>query len=347
MKKEIGIAFLGSSFAQRAQAPAFEAVGGVKLIGASSPHNAAAFAKAFNMPVHTGNWKELVERDDVDLVCITTPPLLHCEQTLYALSCGKHVLCEKPFTMNVQEAEAMCRMAEGKGLLAVIDHELRFSPAIRYARNFIREGRLGKLYYASIASHIMYKRDPMNQYNWWSDKNWGGGAWGAIGSHLIDQLHFHVGYIRESKVMKQTTIKERPDRENVYHEVTSDDTASAIVTFESGITGQVLTCMVAAHNRFDLEITGELGALRIDLDQKLYFAEPGEAYKEVEVPLTQRQTELNNLFETARITARSMFSRSFVHYADAIVKTLQEGRTTLEDAATFRDGVRIMKVMEG
>lgn len=347
MKKEIGIAFLGSSFAQRAQAPAFEAVGGVKLIGASSPNSAADFAKAFNMPVHTTDWKELVERDDVDLVCITTPPKLHCEQTLYALSCGKHVLCEKPFAMNVQEAEAMCRMAEGKSSLALIDHELRFSPAMQYARAFIRNGKLGKIYFASIASHIMYKRDPMNRYNWWSEKSWGGGAWGAIGSHLIDQLHYHVDTIKESKVMKQTTIRERPDKENVYHEVTSDDTAVAIVTFNSGITGQILTSTVAAQNRFDLEITGELGALRIDIDHKVYFAEPGQSYQEIEVPLTPRQVELNHLFETSGITARSMFSRAFVHFADEIVKALQEGRTSVENAATFEDGVKVMRVMEG
>lgn len=347
MKKEIGIAFLGSSFAQRAQAPAFEAIGGAKLVGASSPNSAAEFAKAFDMPVHTTNWKELVERDDVDLVCITTPPKLHCEQALYALSCGKHVLCEKPFAMNVHEAEAMCRMAEGKNLLAVIDHELRFSPGIRHARKLIKSGKLGKIYFASIASHIMYKRDPMNHYNWWSEKDWGGGAWGAIGSHLIDQLHYHVDTIKDSKVVKQVTIKERPDKNNIYHEVTSDDTAAAVVTFDSGITGQILACMVAAQNRFDLEITGELGALRVDIDHKVYFAEPGEPYHEIEVPLTQRQIELNYMFESSRITARSMFSRAFVHFADEIIKALQEERTSIEDAATFADGVKVMRVMEG
>jgi predicted dehydrogenase len=348
MKKEIGIAFLGSSFAQRAQAPAFEAVGGAKLIGAASPHSAGEFAKAFGMPVHTTDWKKLVERDDVDLVCITTPPKLHCEQTLYALSCGKHVLCEKPFAMNMKEAEAMCRMAKSKDLLAVIDHELRFSPVMRHLRKLLREGKLGKIYYATIASHIMYKRDPMQGYNWWSDKEWGGGAWGAIGSHLIDQLHYHVGHIKDSKVITQVTIKERPDKDHHYHEVTSDDTASAIVRFESGITGQILCCMVAAQNRFDLEITGEYGALRVDIDQKLYFAEPGEPYKEIDIPMSERQKELNEIYmRSSRIAARSIFSHAFVHFADEIVRTLREGRTTIEDAATFDDGVRVMRVMEG
>lgn len=345
MKKEIGIAFLGSSFAQRAQAPAFEAVGGVKLVGASSPHNAEGFAKAFGMPVHTSNWKELVERDDVDLVCITTPPRLHCEQALYALSMGKHVLCEKPFAMNVQEAEAMHRMASSKNLLAIIDHELRFSPGIRYARRLVKEGKLGRLFFANISSHIMYRRDPMLKYSWWSDKEWGGGAWGAIGSHLIDQLQYHIGDITDSKVMKQTVIRERPDANGIYREVTSDDIASAVVRFKEGCTGQILTCMAAAQNRFDLEITGEEGALRVDIDHKVYFAKPGEAYSELEVPLTDRQKKLNGLYDTARITARSMFSRSFIHYADEIVRTLQNGETKIEDAANFEDGVKVMRVM--
>jgi predicted dehydrogenase len=347
MTKKIGIAFLGSSFAQRAQAPAFEAVGGVKLIGAASPHSAEAFAKAFDMPVHTSDWKELVKRDDVDLVCITTPPKLHCEQALFALEQGKHVLCEKPFAMSVQEAEEMQRMAAGKNQLAVIDHELRFSPGMRFARKLIREGKLGKIFFASIASHIMYRRDPQLPWHWWSDKSWGGGAWGAIGSHLIDQLHYHVGDIAESKVMKQTVVKKRTDKNGDQREVTSDDIASAVVRFKEGFTGQITTVMAAAQNRFEMEITGEAGALRVDMDHRVYFAEPGQPYVEIEVPLSERQKELNKLYETARITARSMFSRSFIHYADEIVRTLQEGKTSIEDAATFEDGVKVMRVMEG
>lgn len=347
MTKPIGIAFLGSSFAQRAQAPAFEAVGGARLVGAASPHSAEAFAKAFNMPVHTTDWKELVKRDDVDLVCITTPPKLHCEQTLFALSEGKHVLCEKPFAMNVQEAEEMQRMAAGKNQLAVIDHELRFSPGMRFARKLIKKGKLGRIYFANIASHIMYRRNPHLPWHWWSDKSWGGGAWGAIGSHLIDQLHYHVGNIVESKVIKQTVIKERADKNGISREVTSDDIAGAVVRFQEGFTGQILTNMAAAQNRFEMEITGEAGALKVDIDHKVYFAEPGQPYTELEAPLTEREKELNMLYETSRITARSMFSRSFIHFADEIVKTLQEGKATIEDAATFEDGVKVMRVMEG
>lgn len=236
-------------------------------------------------------------------------------------------------------------MAQEKKVLSVIDHELRFSPGIRYARTLLQEGKLGKIYFASIASHIMYRRDPMFRHDWWSESSWGGGAWGAIGSHLIDQLHYHIGDIEEAKVMKQITIKERPGKDGTSHEVSSDDTTAAVVRFSSGITGQILTCMVAAQNRYDFEVTGELGALRIDIDHKIYFAEPGKPYEELEVPLTKRQEELNGLYETSRVTARSMFSCAFIHFADEIVKALQGGRTSIEDAASFEDGVKVMKVM--
>lgn len=346
MKQEPGIAFLGSSFAQRAQAPAFEAIGGVRLVGASSPNSSEQFAKAFDMPVHTPDWKALVQRDDVDLVCITSPPKLHCEQALFTLSCGKHVLCEKPFAMSMQEAEAMSKLARETGRLAIIDHELRFSPGMRHFRKLIREGKLGRIFFTSISSHIMYRRDPMRQYDWWSDKQQGGGAWGAIGSHLIDQLHYHIGEIRECKLLQNTVIKERPDKDNYYHQVTSDDISAAAVQFKSGCTAQILVCMAAAQNRFDLEVTGEYGALRIDMDHNVYFTEPGGEYKKLDVPMTARQKELEELYAgSTRITARSMFSRSFIHYADAIIDALKEGRTSIEDAATFDDGVKVTKVM--
>jgi predicted dehydrogenase len=342
----IGVAFLGSGFARNVQAPCFEMLEGVKLVGASSPNRAETFAREFNMPVHTPNWKELVKRDDVQLVVVSSPPKLHCEQTLYALEHGKHVLCEKPFAMNVAEARQMADAAKKSGLLAIIDHELRMSPARKYMHYLIRDGQIGAVYYATANSHYTSRRDESKPYSWWFDKNWGGGAWGAIGSHMIDQLRYFAGEITEAHTLTATSIKERKDKAGHIHTVSSDDVSAAVVRFEEGGVGQVGSYFVSAENKVDIEVVGQKGSLKIDMNDNLYWAEGNQSYIKLEIPLTDREQELAGLYKKARITARSMYAFGFMHMADALAHAIANGDTHIEGAATFDDGVKIQQVLD-
>jgi predicted dehydrogenase len=344
--QKIGIAFLGSGFAQKVQAPAFEAVSGTALIGAASPTSAEAFAKAFQMPVHTTDWKSLVTRDDVQLVCITSPPVLHFEQTLFALEQGKHVLCEKPFTMTLAEAEKLAAVAKEKKLLALIDHELRFSPARRFVKKFIEDGELGKLYHVSAEAQFSSRRDKSWAFNWWADKKFGGGVWGAIASHLIDQLRFFSGEIKSASVVMNTSIDERPNDSGGTSRVTSDDSAAAVLQFEAGHIGQVFTSVVSNDNRLDVTLTGEKGSLKIDMTDTVFFAANKQSFAKLDVPLMAAEKEIDEQYATTRIKGRDAFSKNFLHYAHAIVKTLHDGKTTLPLAATFADGVKIQRVLD-
>jgi len=345
--KTIGIAFLGSGFAQKVQAPAFETCPGVKLIGASSPNNSEKFAQQFSMPVHTADWKALVKRDDVDLVCVTSPPLLHHEQTMFALEHNKHILCEKPFAMNLTQAVEMAALAKKKNVMAIIDHELRFSPAVVYVRNTISGGELGKIYHASAVSHLAGRRDASLPYTWWSDKQWGGGAWGAIGSHLIDMLRYLVGEIADSKTIKGTAIATRKDKTGKDTAVTSDDMASATVKFENGALGYIFTTVVGNENKMEFEVTGEKGSIKIDMEDNVWKAEAGKPYEPVTIAYTPKENEIKKRFDDSRIATRAVFSRAFVHLADALVLDLQAGKTELQNGARFEDGVRIQRILDG
>src|SRR5215211_3029582 len=98
MSKKVGVAIIGTGFARKVQLPSFAACEDAELVSVASGSldNARATAEEFGMRHLTDDWRETVSRDDVDLVCITTPPKLHLEMTLFALASGKHVLCEKP-----------------------------------------------------------------------------------------------------------------------------------------------------------------------------------------------------------------------------------------------------------
>lgn len=109
MKEKIRVGIIGTGFAKTVQIPAFEKIADAKVVSVSSAHleNAEKTAREFNIAHYTSDWRETVERADIDLICITTPPVFHKEMTIFALENNKNVLCEKPMAMNAVEAREM------------------------------------------------------------------------------------------------------------------------------------------------------------------------------------------------------------------------------------------------
>ncbi len=213
MKEKVGVGIIGTGFARKVQIPAFVACENAEVVSVSSGslENARATAEEFGIQHFTDDWRETVSRDDVDLVCVTTPPNLHKEMTLFALEHGKHVLCEKPMAMSVAEAEEMVAAANKAGVLALIDFELRFQPGRQKAYAMIRNGEIGKIRHAKWNFRAPHRGDPNLPWNWWSDIEHGGGALGAINSHIIDSFNWFLGADVSSVFCQlQTHVKRRP-----------------------------------------------------------------------------------------------------------------------------------------
>jgi predicted dehydrogenase len=104
---------------------------------------AAAYPGVRTTPDHSG----ITRADDVDLVAIVTPVSTHYELALEALSNGKHVFVEKPFTATVAQAEELCNLAERKNLAIMVDHTFTFTGAVRKIREIMDQGLLGTVYY--------------------------------------------------------------------------------------------------------------------------------------------------------------------------------------------------------
>ena len=134
--KTIGVGIVGAGFARTTQIPGFRNCPGARIVAITSRHRerAQAVADEFGIEHVANDWKELVARDDVDLVSVVTPPSTHMEITLAALEHGKAVLCEKPMAMDATEARRMTDRASEAGVLALIDHELRFLNSRRQIR---------------------------------------------------------------------------------------------------------------------------------------------------------------------------------------------------------------------
>jgi predicted dehydrogenase len=346
MKDVVRIGIIGTGFARKVQMPSFAACENAKVVSVASGsiENAKAAAAEFGVEHFTDDWNETVSRDDVDLVCITTPPVMHRDMAVAALSLGKHVLCEKPMAMSVAEAEEMNDAAKGKNLLALIDHELRFQPGRRKASQMIRSGEIGKVRHAKYLFQAQYRGDPNAPWNWWSDIEQGGGALGAINSHVIDSFNFFLGSkISEVFCQLQTNIKRRRDAEGRERDVTADDQANMLVRFEDGdltegATGLVSVSMAEGPSYANrIVLYGTEGALRVDHQGDLYQAKRGEH------DWTAIDTGLGEAVEGVADTG---FSRGFMEFAPKIVDAVRSGRAEIEGAATFDDGVKVQRVLD-
>jgi predicted dehydrogenase len=346
MDKKVGVGIIGTGFARTVQIPAFQRIEGARIVSVASgrAENAEQTARDFNIPHWTGDWRETIARADVDLICITTPPVFHREMTLFALENEKHILCEKPMAMNAGEALEMWEKSKEKNLLAVIDHELRYLNGRRKAFAMIRAGEIGKIRHVKYNFRAPHRGNPEAPWNWWSDAQQGGGALGAIVSHIFDSVRWFTG-AEISKVFcqLQTHVKRRKDSGGEMREVTSDDESNLILRFADSDLTEDATAYISAsmveypayQNR--IELFGSDGALRVEYDGELFVGKAGEqSWQKVEI-------DLNDRIETAPNTG---WNNGFLVFAEEIVKTLRAGEIEVENAATFEDGYKIQLALD-
>ncbi len=347
MKDKVRIGIIGTGFARKVQIPAFLDCENAEIVSVASGNlaNAERAAREFNIGHFTDDWQTTVERDDIDLICITTPPNLHFEQTLYAIERGKHILCEKPMAMNVAEAQTMTEKGREKNILALVDHELRFQNGRQKACSMLRNGAIGKVRHAKYNFRNASRGDAALPWNWWSDKDAGGGSLGAIGSHIIDSFLWFLGAEISSVFCQlQTHIKERKDEKSgELREVTADDEANLILRFAKNdltadATGMVSISMVE-YPKYEnvIEFFGTAGAIRVEYRGEVFLAKAGENdWREIETKLDK---PIKNIPDTG-------FSRGFTGFAPKIIEAIKSGKTEIEHAATFEDGLRVQKVLD-
>lgn len=346
VNKQVGIGIIGTGFARRVQMPAFMACDGARLISVASGdlNNARAAAGEFSIGHVTADWRETVSHPDVDLVCITTPPNLHREMVLSSLERGKNVLCEKPMAMNAAEAAEMAAAAAGKPVLSLIDHELRFQSGRQAALRMLRDKAIGDIRHAKAIFQAPHRGDPTLPWNWWSDAGAGGGALGAIASHVIDSFHWLLGSgISSVFADLQTHIKHRKHPSGELRIVTTDDECNMLLRFDDGeltrdATGLVSISMTEyPRYRNAIEIYGSAGAMRIEHRGEVYLTRSGD--NDWTLLSVEPDPVVAGLPDTG-------FAAAFFNFAPILIDAIRSGATHLDNCATFDDGLRVQRVLD-
>jgi len=336
--RRVRVGVIGTGFGAAVQIPAFQANPRFEVVAVASgqPRNAHRVASEFEIAHAFARWEDLISAD-LDLVSVTAPPHLHHAMTVAAIGAGRHVLCEKPMALAVSEAEDMVRRAEAAGIVAVIDHELRFNLNRRKVKRLIADGYIGEPRHVLITYIGAHRADPDQPWTWWNDASRGGGVLGAVGSHQIDLLRYWLGEIEAVSGALATYVKQRPADDGAARRVTADDLATFWLRFASGAVASVFLSLVAAHSCGPrVEVWGAEGSLVIDADERLWGARRGRDFEEL--------TEPDALSPPPRTTYWPLWSLGFVRLADHLAAAILDGGA-LAPAATFRDGLAVQRVI--
>jgi len=216
-------------------------------VGSRSQKSADAFGDEFNIPRRYDSYRQLVDDPDIDVIYVATPHNLHCENTLLCLRAGKHVLCEKPFSINMQQAEFMIQCARENNLFLMEAMWTRFIPAVCEIRTLLQKKHIGDL--QMFMGHFGF-RAPFDPKGRLFNPDLGGGA-------LLDVGIYPVSF--------SSMVFGEPEGITGFAQLGASgvDEQSAILLNHDGNRISVITCAVSTQLPEDARIIGTEGTIVI------------------------------------------------------------------------------------
>ncbi len=364
----IGHAFMGAAHSQAwRSAPRFfdlprDVV--MAVVCGTDVGRTAAAAERLGWAEPATDWRDVVAREDVDIVDICTPGDTHAEIALAALAAGKHVLCEKPLANTVDEARAMAESAakaQRSGVRSMVGFTYRRVPAIALARELVRQGRIGQVRHVRAQYLQDWIADPEAPLSWRLVKERAGhGALGDIGAHIVDLTQFITGdRAVEVSGYLDTFVTERPlptahsglsgtADATQRGAVTVDDAASFLARFEGGAMGvfEATRFATGRKNAIRIEINGSRGSLAFDFEDMnvLHFF---DAQEEVATAGFRRilVTEPDHPYVGAWWPPGHLlgYEHAFSHQVVDLVRAIDEG---VNPSPSFDEGYQVQRVLE-
>ena len=293
----------------------------VVAAGNLHPDSLRALAERYNIPKTYTDFDKMAQDPDIDAVVIGLPNYLHAPVTIAMLEASKHVLCEKPMALTVEEGKRMWDTAKRTGRLLMIAHMWRFDHEMQWLRRVVESGVLGKIFKVKAHSIWLYEGPPLK--SWFVQKKYaGGGALADMGIHAIDTLHNLLGEARALRVFATSGTFMQP--------IELDDTANIMIEFENEVTGLI------EAGWYHLFADGLEGYSQVYGTKGYARALPSALHTYVEGVWSVTHPEMP---PRAQPCDMPMYHRQMDHFLDCI----QKGQEPVPGA---REGLRALRVME-
>lgn len=275
----IGIVGAGGIVKER-HLPGFAAIEGVQVTAVCNRSRASseAVARDWFIPHVIDDWRDLVTRDDLDIVLVGTWPYLHRDVTVAALAAGKHVFCQARMTTSYADARHLyevSRLSDKVTALCPPPHHLAVD---RLVRKLLADGALGQPRHVCLKAMNAGGADPSTPPTWRQIAAYSGinamtfGIW-------IEVIHKWCGYCREVTGRVRTWVGERPSPAGGVYRVSIPDSVRVLAEFESGAEGAFEWSAVAHHAGPDrLELYGDAGTLVFESGQEgVWYGRAGDS----------------------------------------------------------------------
>ncbi|MFC3414582.1 Gfo/Idh/MocA family protein [Algoriphagus hitonicola] len=274
--KKINAAIVGTGFIGPAHLEALRRIPNVEVTSLVEVNQELADQKAALLGISNAyTFDNMLKDESIDVVHICTPNFLHFRQAKAVLEAGKHVICEKPLAVKIEEAEELVSLAAQKGLVNAVHFNLRYYPVVRQMKSMRESGELGEVY-AVMGSYLQDWLFLQTDYNWRlePDKSGDSRAIADIGSHLLDITEYVTGLkitevLADFSTVHKTRLKPLKEIETYsgkmlsmedYEEVpiNTEDHATVLLRFDNGSKGSITVSQVNAgrKNRLNIEIAG-------------------------------------------------------------------------------------------
>jgi len=285
IRNKIQVGIIGTGFIGPVHIEALRRLPNVEVVALADIDQQTADQKANQLGVSKayGDYTELLKLDSIESVHICTPNFLHFSMAKKAIEAGKHIICEKPLAISLEEGKELVNLAEKKGVANAVHFNVRYYPLVQNLRQLIKTGKLGQIF----AIHGSYLQDWLlyqYDYNWRLDSKLSGSsrAVADIGSHWLDCIEFVSGlrvvgvyadfgtfYPIRKKPKKDVEtysgkLLKLEDYEDI--KINTEDYASVLLHFNNGAHGVMTVNQVAAgrKNRLYFEIDGSKEAIAWD-----------------------------------------------------------------------------------
>ncbi|MGC1307802.1 MAG: Gfo/Idh/MocA family oxidoreductase [Phormidesmis sp.] len=293
---QIGVAVVGTGFGQKVHIPGLQAHHRTEVVAVWNRDRATAqkVANDCGIELASNRLADILTSDTVQAVTLATPPFAHYDMAKEIITAGKHLLLEKPVTLSVGEAKHLQQLAEANKVVVVPDFEFRFIPAWQHFAELLASGIVGQKRLIKIDWLASSRANPQRAWNWYAQKQLGGGALGSIGSHTFDYVNWLFGPAAEIGATLSTAIRDRPDPDSgEMKPVDSDDVCSISLTMTDGTLCQITLSAVSYAGRGHwIEVYGDKGTLVIGNPSqtdyvngfKVFASEPGGKLTEMPTP---------------------------------------------------------------
>ncbi len=287
MSQTIKAAIVGTGFIGPAHLEALRRIPNVEVVALVEVNQELANEKAKQLGIPRAYvFADMLKQDDIDVVHICTPNFLHYSQAKAVLEAEKHVICEKPLAISLQEAEDLVKIAKTTGLVNAVHFNLRYYPMVRQMKVMREKGELGEVY-STMGSYLQDWLFLQTDYNWRlePDKSGDSRAIADIGSHLLDITEYVTGLkitqvMADFSTVHKTRLKPLKAIETYsgkmltpadYQEVpiNTEDHATVLLRFDNGSKGSITVSQVNAgrKNRLNIEIAGSVSAFEFNSER--------------------------------------------------------------------------------